>query len=282
MYELSTLVNRHIKNFLRDKMSVFFSFLSIIILLGIYLLFLGSFYSELSILTGVENTIFILGYIMGGVIVIGTITLSLGVIGSYVSDLESKRINGFLVSPIKRSTLTLSYYLSTVILTLFLTLIMFFLMFFYLGISLGYWYPPMLVLSTILTITVYVFISTSLVVFLATLIKSNNAFGGISAIIGTVIGFVGGIYIPISMLSSFMVSFAGLLPFSYMTIFLRKMLIGNELLLKVPNEALVGMGLIDLDPFNLNLSMYWILGIFIALSFALLMLTYFRVNKKTK
>ncbi|MDD2445946.1 MAG: ABC transporter permease [Clostridia bacterium] len=282
MYELSTLVNRHIKNFLRDKMSVFFSFLSIIILLGIYLLFLGSFYSELSILTGVENTIFILGYIMGGVIVIGTITLSLGVIGSYVSDLESKRINGFLVSPIKRSTLTLSYYLSTVILTLFLTLIMFFLMFFYLGISLGYWYPPMLVLSAILTITVYVFISTSLVVFLATLIKSNNAFGGISAIIGTVIGFVGGIYIPISMLSSFMVSFAGLLPFSYMTIFLRKMLIGNELLLKVPNEALVGMGLIDLNPFNLNLSMYWILGIFIALSFALLMLTYFRVNKKTK
>jgi multidrug/hemolysin transport system permease protein len=263
-------------------MSVFFSLLSIIILLGIYILFLGSIYSDLEILSGVENTVFIWGYIMGGVIVIGTITLSLGVVGAYVSDLESKKINGFLVSPIKRSNLTISYYLSTVILTLFLTLVMFLIMFFYLGIFMGYWYPPILILKVILTIIVFVFISTSFVVFLATLIKSNNAFGGISAVIGTVIGFVGGIYIPLSMLSSFMVSLAGLFPFSYMTIFLRKMLIGSEILLKVPNEAVVGMGIIDLDPFNLNLSIYVIFGIFIAVSLGLLVLTYFRANKKAK
>lgn len=282
MYELVTLTKRHIKNYLRDKMSVFFSFLSIIILLVIYLLFLASLYGNLEGFTEVENSIYTVGYIMGGVIVIGTITLSLGVIGSYVTDLESKKINGFLVSPIKRSRLIISYYLSTVIITLFFMLLMFLLVFLYLGILVGYWYSLTVVLYSILTIIVFVFISSPLVVFLATLIKSNNAFAALSAIIGTVIGFISGIYVPLSILSPFMSNLASLMPFSHMTIFLRRLLIGDDILIQIPDEALNDLGLKNLNVFNLNLSIYLILGIFLVISLSLLVFSYLRVNKKQK
>lgn len=277
-----TLTKRHIKNYLRDKMSVFFSFLSIIILLAIYLLFLASLYGNLEGFTETQNSIYTVGYIMGGVIVIGTITLSLGVIGSYVTDLETKKINGFLVSPIKRSTLIISYYLSTVILTLFFIVLMFFLVFLYLGIVVGYWYSLTVILYSILTIIVFVFISSPLVVFLATLIKSNNAFAALSAIIGTVIGFISGIYVPLSILSPFMSTLAGLMPFSHMTIFLRKLLIGDDLLSQIPTQALDHLGLSELNVFNLNLSIYLTLGIFLAISLSLLALSYLRVSKKQK
>ena len=282
MYELVTLTKRHIKNYLRDKMSVFFSFLSIIILLVIYLLFLASLYGNLEGFTEVENSIYTVGYIMGGVIVIGTITLSLGVIGSYVTDLESKKINGFLVSPIKRSRLIISYYLSTVIITLFFMLLMFLLVFLYLGILVGYWYSLTVVLYSILTIIVFVFISSPLVVFLATLIKSNNSFAALSAIIGTVIGFISGIYVPLSILSPFMSNLASLMPFSHMTIFLRRLLIGDDILIQIPDEALNDLGLKNLNVFNLNLSIYLILGIFLVISLSLLVFSYLRVNKKQK
>jgi len=282
MYELVTLTKRHIKNYLRDKMSVFFSFLSIIILLVIYLLFLASLYGNLEGFTEVENSIYTVGYIMGGVIVIGTITLSLGVIGSYVTDLESKKINGFLVSPIKRSRLIISYYLSTVIITLFFMLLMFLLVFLYLGILVGYWYSLTVVLYSILTIIVFVFISSPLVVFLATLIKSNNAFAALSAIIGTVIGFISGIYVPLSILSPFMSNLASLMPFSHMTIFLRRLLIGDDILIQIPDEALNDLGLKNLNVFNLNLSIYLVLGIFLVISLSLLVFSYLRVNKKQK
>ncbi|MDD3397524.1 MAG: ABC transporter permease [Clostridia bacterium] len=282
MYELVTLTKRHIKNYLRDKMSVFFSFLSIIILLVIYLLFLASLYGNLEGFTEVENSIYTVGYIMGGVIVIGTITLSLGVIGSYVTDLESKKINGFLVSPIKRSRLIISYYLSTVIITLFFMLLMFLLVFLYLGILVGYWYSLTVVLYSILTIIVFVFISSPLVVFLAILIKSNNAFAALSAIIGTVIGFISGIYVPLSILSPFMSNLASLMPFSHMTIFLRRLLIGDDILIQIPDEALNDLGLKNLNVFNLNLSIYLILGIFLVISLSLLVFSYLRVNKKQK
>ena len=48
MYEFVSLVKRHMLKFLRDKTAVFFSFLSVIILLTLYFLFIGENYvSEL-------------------------------------------------------------------------------------------------------------------------------------------------------------------------------------------------------------------------------------------
>lgn len=282
MKELTALTKRHTKNYLRDKISVFFSFLSILILLAIYLLFLGQVFAAIPFLSDSEQARFTIGYIMGGVLVVATLTLSLGIIGTYVNDLESKRINSFLVTPIHRRKLIISYYITATLITVFLTLIMFMLSFLYLGLVLGVWYNLLLIMRIVGIIILYVCISTPIIVFLVTFIKSNSAFATLSTIIGTLIGFISGIYIPITVLGSFTKFISTLLPFSHMTMHLRKVLIGNDILKNIPGEYLTEMGIVDLPIFGVNVNIYVLFAIFIACSAGLLLLAYHVTNRKSK
>ncbi len=282
MSELMTLTKRHIKTFLRDKVSVFFSFLSIIILLAIYLLFLGKVFSAIPGIDAAQQGRFTIGYIMGGVLVVGTLTLSLGVLGVYVTDLESKKINGFLVTPVSRQKLTLSYYIATVVVTLVLTIIMFLLASLYLGLNSGVWFNLMLVLQAIAVLTLFCFISVSLNMVIMTFVKSSNAFGTVSSLVGTLIGFISGIYIPLTMLDDFTQTIASILPFSHMTMYLKKLLIGNDILSKIPAKDIEGMGIVNLKLFGLEINDYLLFAIFTVISIGILTISFYRMNKKAR
>jgi multidrug/hemolysin transport system permease protein len=56
---------------------------------------------------------------------------------------------------------------------------------------------------------------SSLFFFLALIMKSAKAFGSLGSIVGTLIGFFGGIYVPIGVISSTIANLIHLLPFSY-------------------------------------------------------------------
>lgn len=282
MNDIITLLKRHIKNYLRDKASVFFSFLSVIILLAIYMLFLGKQFSDLPMLTSIQKAYFSLGYIMGGVLVVNTVTLSLGVIGTYVIDIEQKKIDGFFVTPLKRYKYIVSYYIATTLVTLVFSLLMLFAVVVYLGLTTTVWYPLTSILSFALIVTLYVFISSPIMIFIASFLKSNNALGAVASIVGTAIGFISGIYIPLTMLDSVTQSIAALLPFSHMTVYLRKILIGNDIIALLPEEAINGFALIDLKLFNYSIPTGVALALSTALAFALLIVAYFKVNKKHK
>lgn len=281
MKEVIGLSIRHIKNYYRDKMAVFFSFLSIIIMLGIYIFFLGSMYDSMPFPTEIGKTRFVIGYIMGGVLVVSTLTLSLGVIGTYINDVAVKRIDALLVSPIKRYKIVLSYFLSTFILTLVLTAAMFFLVMLYVGFS-GYWYSFGEVMRILGTIVLYIFISTPLIILIASFINSMNAFGAVSTIVGTLIGFLCGIYMPLSMLGDVIKNIAMLLPFSHMTVHLRRILIGEDILALMPAEVMESNSLNYLKIFGLEVNIYLLLAIFLAFSLLFLFFAYLRMNKKTK
>lgn len=281
MKDIFRLSFRHIKNFYRDKVSVFFSFLSIIIMLLIYILFLGKLYDSIPFPTQLLKTRFMIGYIMGGVLVVNTLTLSLGVIGTYVDDIATKRIESLLVSPVKRYKITLSYFFSTFFLTLILTMVMFFLAMLYLGFS-GYWYGFGQVMSILGLIVLYVFISTPLTLLLVSFVTTMNAFGAVSTVVGTLIGFFSGIYVPLSIMGDAIKGIATVLPFSHMTIHLRRILIGKDILSVMPAETIEESSLGYLGIFGLEVNIYILLAIFLAVSLLLLLLSYLRMNKKTK
>jgi multidrug/hemolysin transport system permease protein len=70
MHDLVSLTKRHVLKFLRDKTAVFFSFLSVIILLALYFLFIGRSYTsgdEFAIFNNTEKTYIISGIMMGGI-----------------------------------------------------------------------------------------------------------------------------------------------------------------------------------------------------------------------
>lgn len=280
MSKVLTLSKRHIKSYLRDKAAVFFSFLSIIILLALYLLFLSDLIAPGSALPQAEATRFTLGYIFGGVMVVGCVSIPLGILSPYVADVESRRINNFMVLPIKRRDLTLSYFVSTFIVSLFFMLLMFSFVVLYMGIVAGLWLSLTEIMLGLAIILLYLFISVPIILFIITFIKTSGGFAGVSSTVGTLIGFISGIYIPLFVLDPITRNIAAVLPFSHMTIYLRKLLIGNDIIKNIPNEALNEAGIANLPILGQSVSYIAIFAIFSALSVVFLMLSYYKLNKK--
>lgn len=286
MVDLVYLTLRHVKVFLRDKAAVFFSFLSVIILLGLYFLFIGRQYTTgdgFETISSDLKTFLSVGVIMGGVLVINTVSLSLGVMGSIVTDLESRKLEGFLVTPVKRYKIVLSYYISAIIVTFTLTFFMWVLTFLYVGFTSGYFYNFEAFMLTTLLILLYTIMSSSFMLYMVTLIKSTNAFGALAGVLGTVIGFISGIYMPLIALGDSMTKVASLVPFTHMTILLKQVLLKQayQLIPGAMKDAIEPFyGTYDLPVFGISMSLSIILMISLGLSFILLALAYKNMTKK--
>ena len=290
MYDLTSLIKRHILNFLRDKTAVFFSFLSIIILLALYFLFIGRQYtggSELDFLSPQMKTYLIAGIMMGGILIINTASLSLGMMGNLVTDLVQRKLDGFLVTPIKRYKIILSYYIAAILVTSVLSIFMWFLTFLYVGLFSGYWYSAEVFIYTSLLVIFFTFISSTLMIYLTTIIKSINAFGALSGILGTFIGFTSGIYIPLFVLGKTMTRVASVIPFTHMAIILKSVLLKGpyEILAQtLPPDAMaeleIAFGTQEIGVLGNDVSMWIIMVFTIGLAFILLFFTYRIMTKK--
>ena len=285
MYDLISLVKRHTLTFLRDKAAVFFSFLSVIILLALYFLFIGRQYtSDLpdSVDEGLK-TFLSVGVIMGGVLVINTVSLALGVMGNIITDLQFKKLDAFLVTPIKRYKIILSYYITSIMVTSILTLSMWILTIFYVGVIGGYWYSFLTMVRVAGLIVFFTFISASLMIFLTTILKSVNAFGALSGVLGTLIGFMSGIYMPLFVLGKSMAYVASIIPFTHMTILLKQILLKEPYALlpeAVTQQISLFYGTNEVGLLGQSVAMIWLMLASFLMSLLLLYFAYRNMSRK--
>lgn len=297
MYDFTSLVKRHVLKFLRDKTAVFFSFLSVLILLALYFLFIGRQYtSSFEGLADNIKTPLMIGVMMGGILVINTVSLSLGVMGNIITDLEYHRLDGFLVTPVKRYKIILSYYVSSILVTSVLTLLMWVLTVLYAGIVSGFWYGFDIFMSVSGLIVFFTLISTSFMIYLTTLLKSVNAFGTLSGVLGTLIGFVSGIYMPLSVLGQSVTYISSFVPFTHMTIVLKNVLLDQpygsleswlstgipnpDQVSGIVNEVRLFYGTNEIGIAGQPVNMDLIMGLCIGLSVLMLYLAYRNMNQK--
>lgn len=293
MFELWSLTKRHMLRYLKDRAAVFFSFLSVIILLALYILFIGQSYtSDLPDIFPEELKVFlVVSLTMGGVLVINSMSLSLGIMGTFVEDMSKRNIDAFLVTPIKRWKIIISYYLSAIIVTSVLSLVMWLLTIVYVGIASGYWYSFSVIIRASGLLVLYTFISTSIMIFLVTLLKSINAFGALSGILGTLVGFTSGIYMPLAILGKGMQYFASINPFTHMSVLLKQVLLEEPLAITIDyfdgymdsyNVMLQMYGSVNNGLFGADVSQIWLfLGIGV-LSALLLAWAFRSMNRKIK
>ena len=290
MYELTVLTKRNILIFIRDKVAVFFSFFSVIILLGLYILFLKNAYINdwlKTIYQPKEIDFFANSLLLSGILVINTVTLSLGNLGNIITDFEKKIINSFLVTPVKRFKIIFSHYLSSLIITYVFSLIMWLLAVLIVGFTTSIWYslPVIIIISGLLL--VFTFISTGLMIFITTFITSVNAFGAISGVLGTVIGFISGIYMPLSILPKAVQNISSLIPFTHMTALMKNYLLEpsfnlitlenkEEIILTIKETYNIG----NIPIFNIEINMVWILLVSCFISFLFLGVATQRLSKK--
>lgn len=298
MNDLLALVKRNILVFLRDKTAVFFSFLSIIILLSLYFLFLGKLYTQS--LDGISDnlkTYLSTSQMMGGILVINTLSLSLGMMGNLVNDLETQKINAFLVTPVKRSKIIIGYYISSFIVTTILSILIWFATILYVGLSSGFWYSISTILFVLLLLILFTLISSSVMVLLTSFLKSNNAFGTVSGILGTFVGFIAGIYMPLANFGKGMKYTASLLPFTHMTILLKGILLKEPYLLlekellknvsqtevtQIMSELKTAYGTAEIGIFGIDIPLVYILIIFGLIGVGLIVLAFKNIKNNIK
>ncbi len=284
MYDLLSLIKRNTLIFLRDKTAVFFSLLSTIILLALYFLFIGQQYTNGLEPYG-EDVMTYLGtsVMMGGVLVINTISLALGVMGNIINDLQERKLDAFLVTPVKRYKIILAYFITSVLVTSVLSILMWALTIVYVGVMSGHWYPWTTIIQVIGLLIYYTFLSASLMIFLTTLLKSVNAFGALSGVLGTFIGFICGIYMPLAVLGDTMVYVASIFPFTHMTILLKQVLLKDPYSLvpiEVVNNLDSSFGTKEIGVFGQEVPMVWLMLASVLIAVLLLFFAYRNMSKK--
>jgi len=190
---------RNLKIFFRDRTSVFFSLLSAIIIIGLYVLFLGNVWS--GSLQGMPGVRFLMdSWIMAGLLAVTSMTTTMGAFGIMIEDKTRKISKDFYSSPISRSGLTAGYIISSYIIGVIMTLFTLILAEIYILAYGGTLLSIGSLLKMIGLILLSTVTSTSFILFIVSFFKSTNAFATASTIIGTLIGFLTGIYLPIGQL----------------------------------------------------------------------------------
>lgn len=227
MRTLINLVRRNLAMFFRNKSEVFFSFLSVIIILGLYVLFL----SDLQI-SGLKQSLgdveglsaLVNSWIMSGLIAVSTVTLSLGSLGRIVADRENRSIDDFLVAPINRNTIFISYIISTFIIAFVISVILFAISEAYIIYSGGQLLSLISILKVFGVISISIISSSLLMLFIISFVKSEQTYSVVSTIVGTLIGFVTGAYIPMGIMPEGLQAFSNILPVSQTASMLRQIL----------------------------------------------------------
>lgn len=194
------IAQRNLKIFFRDKSAVFFSLLASFIIIGLYVLFLGDVWASNFKQAGVNVREVMNNWIMAGLLAVTTVTTTMGAFDVMVSD-KTKKINkDFLSSPVSRRSLAGGYVLSAFLIGLIMSMVTLVLAEAYIVMDGGALMDLKTLAKVIGVILIADLANTSMVFFLTSFFTSAAAFGTASTIIGTLIGFLTGIYLPIGTL----------------------------------------------------------------------------------
>ena len=218
MRKIMALSIRNLRLFVRDKALVFFSFLSVIIILGLYVLFLGDIQVQ-NIRSMIQMDIpeidaLVYAWMLPGLIAVASITLSLGNMGRLVDDAQGENLNDFLVSPLKRTQLILSYLISSIIITSIISVCMFALSIVIVKLKGGPWLNLEQILQSLGIIVLLIISSALLSLYIASWVKTQNTYGVVNSMVGTFIGFVTGAYMPMGIMPVFVQNMFNILPVS--------------------------------------------------------------------
>lgn len=282
MNVLMNLVSRNLKRYLRDRAAVFFSFLSVIIILALYILFLGKMQSDgladnFGNIDGIDWLVS--SWIMAGIMIVSTITVPLGAVGNLIDDKADLMLNDFYASPVSRSTLALSYLVSAWIIGFIMLMVNFVVANIYVIMQGGELLSIVDNLKVIGLIIISIMTFSSFFFYISLFMKTRNAFGTLATLVGTFIGFLGGIYIPIGVLGANVQTVMNVLPVAHAVTLMRRLFMEGavqEVFAGAPTEYYnnyadiyglnVVIGNFELENWHMLLSMIIFMIIFYTLS----------------
>lgn len=224
MKTLLNMITRNMKLFFKDKGMFLTSLITPVILLVLYVTFLGnvyedSFRSNLSEGVIISNELIkgtVAAQLMSSILAVCTITVAFCSNLLMVQDKISKARTDFEITPVKKSTIALAYYISTFLSTLIITLTAAFACFVYIAFA-GWYFTVADVLLILLDCVVLTLFGTALSSIVNVFLETNGQASAVGTIVSAGYGFVCGAYMPIASFSSGLQKVLGFLPGTYGT-----------------------------------------------------------------
>ena len=221
------LTLRNIKLYFKDKMTFLVSLITPLILLVLFIAFLKSTYEDsiLSIIQGFDLDQSLIdaytgGWLFSSVLATSCITVAF-CSGMMVIDKINRANIDFMVSPVKKSTLQLSYVLANLFSTFIITFVLLIVGLIYLA-CVGFYITFVDILLIVFGIIITSLFGTILANIIWTFTHSQGVVSGVCTLVSALYGFICGAYMPISAMGQGMQYFVSLLPGTYATVLFRQ------------------------------------------------------------
>lgn len=256
---LRSLVSRNCKIFFRDKGIFFPSLIAPLILLFLFIAFLGNVYRD-SIrsiaegfpLSDVQVESIASGWLLSTLLAVCAVTIAFTANVTMVQDRASGQAKDLFVSPAPRQIVALSYFISTFLVTCAICLVALLGGFIYIAIA-GWNLTMGDVLFTLLDTFLLVLFGTALSSIVCEFLKSQGGVTAIQVLVSSAYGFLCGAYMPIGSLVGWLRNVLMFLPGTYGTGLLHSHLMNGAIEAiateGVPQELISGMK----DGFDCNL-----------------------------
>ncbi|TWS28118.1 ABC transporter permease [Tsukamurella conjunctivitidis] len=233
------LTRRNVVVFFRDPAAVFFSLLSPIILFILFSAFLGGVQTDAlqkSVPSASADDVdaFVYSWVIANLVMITTATTSLSALVVFVNDRVGNVFRDFLVSPISRLQMILSYLLGAFVVSVALSATVFVLADVYLGVVHAAALPVGAFAQVLTQLIGFCLLFSAIWSLVVTFIGSTGVFTSVATIVGTAGGFLAGAYITVGALPSGVVTFMNLLPLNQAATLMRGPFT------RAPLDALVG------------------------------------------
>lgn len=231
MTTLLYVTKRNIKLFFKDKGLFFVSLITPAILLVLFVTFLGNVYRNSFIdaihavapdseIDGKALNALVGGQLVSSLLSVCCVTVAFCSNMIMAQDKSNGIAADFAVSPVKRSTLALGYYLATFVNTMIVSLIAAGASFIYLAIT-GWALSFADVMLILLDVTLLVFFGTAISSAINFFLSSQGQISAVGSLVSSMYGFLCGAYMPLSQFPETLQKIISLLPGTYGTSLLR-------------------------------------------------------------
>lgn len=227
LIKMRYLTLRNIKLYFKDKMTFLVSLITPLILLVLFIAFLKSTYEDsiLSIIQGFDLDQSLIDALTGGWLFSSVLATSCITVafcsGMMVIDKINRANIDFMVSPVKKSTLQLSYVLANLFSTFIITFVLLIVGLIYLA-CVGFYITFVDILLIVFGIIITSLFGTILANIIWTFTHSQGVVSGVCTLVSALYGFICGAYMPISTMGQGMQYFVSLLPGTYATVLFRQ------------------------------------------------------------
>ena len=221
--KMISLISRNTKCYFKNKFTFFTSLITPLILFVLFATFLKNIYiesfeniaAEFEITIGKRALNGVTGaWLMSSILSVSSVTVAFCSNIIMVEDKMNASINDINVSPIKRTTVAVSYFISNFFVTFIVIVTIMLIGHIYL-VCVGWYIPVSDVFMILVDCICGILFGTLLAGIVESFISSQGGISAVSTLVSSMYGFICGAYMPFSQFSEGLRNFLGLLPGTY-------------------------------------------------------------------